>query len=230
MLKKIICDYINICLVCLFLFFHSFHSQTIFAQTDDWEMTVNDNGILVYTRLPDDSDFKELKIEFKVNSRLSEIVSVLANVKHYPKWIYTCDSAFLIEKTGFAEINYYIHLDLPWPISDRDMVQHSKLEQDEESLEVKIRSNAIPGILPEQENVIRISQNSILWRLVPLSPNETMIYYHIKNNPGGFLPAWMVNLAIDSGPRQTIKGLIEMLKNVENLEKFDYVKDYVEIN
>ena len=37
--------------------------------------------------------------------------------------------------------------------------------------------------------------------------------YYMKVNPGGLLPAWLVNLAVTKGPMDTMESLFELVES-----------------
>ena len=54
------------------------------------------------------------------------------------------------------------------------------------------------------------------WYLKKISENQTLVVQQIYGNPGGTIPAFMVNMIVTRGPFDTFK---ELRKRVENLNK-----------
>ena len=53
---------------------------------------------------------------------------------------------------------------------------------------------------------------STKWTIFPGGGGWIYVEYLIHSDPGGSLPDWLVNMAIDVGPRETIKGIRTMLQ------------------
>ena len=45
------------------------------------------------------------------------------------------------------------------------------------------------------------------WTLLPGPGGWTYVEYYVYSDPGGSLPDWLVNMALDVGPRETIKNM-----------------------
>lgn len=197
------------------------------AQDKEWKLESNKNDMQVYTRMSADSPIKELKIELDVDASLSQLVKILEDVDFYPNWIYSCSSSYVVEEVEKGDFYYYVEMDFPWPLSNRDLVQHSVMEQDPSTLEININTtteSSAEKVALKKDN-IRLITGSIHWKLTPISVNKTHIYYHLVTNPGGNLPAWIVNMAIDLGPSKTMKKLKESVGEEKFKEGVEHVKD-----
>lgn len=172
----------------------------------DWDCTQK-RGVEVCYRDAGDSYIKELKIETTVKSSLSAIMCVLYDVESYPDWVYSCSASNVEQQVSETEIYYYGRMAFPWPLWDRDFVAHSNIQQDSSTKIIKTKSEAVLGIRAEEEKVIRMEEMLINWKLTPQQNGEVAVEYYLKSNPGGSIPAWAVNLALDRGPLQSIKRL-----------------------
>jgi hypothetical protein len=66
-------------------------------------------------------------------------------------------------------------------------------------------------------NIVRIEKSSGEWLITPISKNEIRIEYVLQVDPGGDLPAWLINPFAS-------KGLVETFKNLrKQLTKPQYV-------
>jgi hypothetical protein len=163
----------------------------------------------VYTRLPEESKFKEVKMDFEVNASVDKIIEYISVASRFPEWVYSCKEAYSLEMEG-KDI-YYILFDMPWPIEDRDIVQQSITLKDSVSGIAEIYTQALDSDLPRKKRVVRVLENKIYWRLYPLRKNKTRILYYAIGNPGGKVPAWLMNMAVTVGPKHTIRQLIAQL-------------------
>lgn len=175
------------------------------AQEAKWELKKDKNDVKIYVREAKDSPFKELSMKFTVDASMSTIVALLQDVEAIPEWVYKCEEAYVVKEINNEEEYYYNLIDFPWPMSDRDFVLRSKLTQNPVTKIMRSESWAVEDMLATKDGVIRISSMHLWWEFTPQADGKVAIDYYLKSDPGGYLPAWLVNMAIDQGPMQTIK-------------------------
>ena len=54
------------------------------------------------------------------------------------------------------------------------------------------------------------------WTLNENDEGITEVVYVLRSDPGGAIPAWMVNLALEAGPTNTINGLRALVEDHMN--------------
>lgn len=181
------------------------------AQTEDgWVLKNEKNNVKVYYRKT--SDIYELKLATSIKVPLSGIVKLFDEVENYPQWGYKVSEAQLLKRVSPMEIYYYSRIDFPWPMNDRDVVLHTRLEQNEHNNAVTSTSVAVSGWVPEKKDVIRIKKASTKWTLIPGDAGWLYVEYYLYSDPGGSIPDWAINLALDVGPRETVKQMKKILK------------------
>ena len=183
-----------------------FASVFSFAQdTNGWVFKNEKEGVKVYYRKT--ADVYELKLITSLKVSLSGLVLLLSEVENYPKWGYKVSESRELKKVSDWEIYYYSKLDFPWPLDDRDIVVHSKMVQDPITRRITATSIADPGYVPVQKGVVRMTNAHTSWTIVPGQGGWAYVEYYIYSDPGGSLPDWLVNMALDVGPRETIKNI-----------------------
>ena len=192
------------------LFLCSFNAKA--QEIGPWELKKNKNGIEVYVRDNSDSPIKELKMKFNVEASMSAIVELLLDVPAIPDWVYKCPEAYTIKKINDQVEVYYNLVDFPWPLSDRDLIVKNTLTQDSLTKMVRSESFVSEGHLPEKEGIVRIKKTHLWWEFTPKSNGLVEVEYFLSSDPGGLIPAWLINLAIDQGPIQTINAFRKTLK------------------
>lgn len=199
----------------LFLLFRSALLATLTvpaaAQTQDgWVLRNDKDAVKVYYRKT--SDVQEIKLVTSLQTSLSGIIQLFSEVENYPRWGYKVVESRLVRRISPTELYYYTRLDFPWPLSDRDIVMHTVMSQDPATRVITARSVAAPGETPEVKDVVRIRNAHTQWTLVPGADGWLYVEYYVYSDPGGNLPDWLVNLAIDTGPRETIKNMRSLLR------------------
>ena len=197
----------------------------IFAQnTDGWVFKNEKEGVKVYYRKT--SDVYELKLITSLKVSLSGLVMLLSEVENYPKWGYKVSESRELKKVSNWECYYYSRLDFPWPLDDRDIVVHSTIKQDPVTRRIFASSVAQPDYLPAEKGVVRMRNAHTSWTLLPGPGGWTYVEYYIYSDPGGSLPDWLVNMALDVGPRETIKNMREFLRQEKyQTAKLAHLKD-----
>lgn len=77
---------------------------------------------------------------------------------------------------------------------------------------LRIAVRSMPGILPEKPNLVRVPYSLGLYDVTTLHDNRIKIDYTLRVNPGGTLPAWLVNYTATIGPYNTFKKLKELVE------------------
>jgi ribonuclease HI len=209
----------NICPLLPLLLLFSF--QSIFSQNHhDWELKRDKGGIKVYVRDADDSKIKELKFTTTVQASLSAVTAVLSNVEGFDDWVYASVKSETIKKVSETEVYYYTEIDFPWPFNNRDLVLHTVFWQDAKTLSINSKTTSVHWMKPEEDGLVRISKADLRWTFTPVGNGTLRVDYYLKSDPAGNIPAWLINLAADQGPLQTMVKFKEMLE----LEKYKNAK------
>lgn len=201
-------------------FFKPAHTQN----ASDWIFKNEKSGVKVYYRKT--SDVYELKLITSIKSSLSGLILLLSEVENYPKWGYKVAESKQLAETSATESVYYSKLDFPWPLDDRDIVMRNHIQQDPTTGKIVASSVAVPAYTPEKVGVVRIQNAKTTWTIVPGTGGWLYVEYYIYSDPGGSLPDWLVNMAIDVGPRETINNIREFVVQPKYQNaKLAYIKE-----
>jgi len=171
---------------------------------NDWKLEKEEAGIKIYTRIKENSRFKELKLETTFESSLSALVALLTDKDSLKNWVYRCNDSYCIKKINEKEVVHYQATDAPWPLENRDIVVHTIVSQDRVTKVVTITAKSVQGTIPEERNKIRLYDYLAVWKLYPLGNGKVKGKYFLHLDPGGSIPAWMVNLGVSVGPVKSI--------------------------
>jgi len=204
----------------IFLFI-SFLPLFTFAQSkpvDDWHLRKDEKGIKVYTRHVDGVEIDQLKVVSVMHASLSSIAAVIMDVNHYPEWIYACKEGKLLQQVSPTEQYQYQRMAAPYPFSDRDAAIHFTISQDPKSKVISTHSLAVPDYVPDKKDIVRLPVFDGSYQLTPLSGGDVQVIYMLQIDPGGYIPSWLVNATIITGP---LESTIRMQKQVEKAEYQD---------
>jgi len=186
----------------------------IAQEGEEWVFEKEKDSIRIFTRFADDSDIKELKIEMEVESSLASIVHVVDDLDNYKEWVYKSNGAKLIKRLSATEVIYFNEIDFPWPLCNREVLMHSTLTQDEETRVITYES-----VVCEEEDLVEVNGDNIRlsdyyskWTITPQEFGKVNIVYEMKSDPAGYIPTWLINLAIDTGIVETMTNFRTLLR------------------
>ena len=196
-----------------------------FAQ-DNWSLSVNREGIQVYTRPIENSKIKAIKVVTNLHATSSQLVAAILDIQTCNKWVYQSTENVLIKQVSPLELIYYSRVDVPWPVEDRDYVVHINIEQHPQTKVITVYSPCIPGYVAEKKNIVRISHTVGKWTITPIGKNQVKAEYMLEVDPMGSIPAWLTNLFATKGPLETFRNLkVHVQKEVYKKAHFKLISD-----
>lgn len=180
----------------------------------EWKFKKEESGIKVYTAYTDSSDVKSVKVEFNVQATPDQLIAFLLDVPQQPEWIYNVKTAYVLKTIKPNDLIFYSQVSLPWPCSNRDYVAHFTINKRSDDL-YTVDSHAEPEHMPEKPGFVRVRQSAAHWNISKVSENELKIVYTFSFDPGGALPAWLVNMFVAKGPIHTFQKLRECVRRPE---------------
>ncbi len=197
------------------------------AQDAGWVPKKNKDGIQIFYRESSESDIKELKIVTQVSCSLSAAVSVINNIDEMPSWVYKCSETEVLQTESESHFTFSSVTQFPLFFSNRELVLTCTTYQDNNSLEVYSRcSNADVAIYPHKQKNIRIDPAISNWKFTPKPGGIITAEYYLLADPGGSIPAWLVNMGLDYGPVRTIKKFKKMVQSTDyKYESLSYITE-----
>ena len=178
---------------------------TVQAQTS-WKLVKEKNGIKVYMSSVENSKFKSIRVLTVFNGTIQKLMNVIGDINKHPQWVYKAKSANILKQISPYEFLYYIESIVPWPMSNRDAIIHLTMMPDTVHHELKINAFSEPDFIAKKSGLVRIPFSKGTW-LVTESGNNINIDYTFQVDPGGSIPAWLVNMLADKGPYESFQRL-----------------------
>lgn len=198
---------------------------TVFGQKD-WKLAADREGVKIYTSIMPGSKIKAVKVECEINASASQLVALIMDVNTSADWLYHTKYAALIKQNSPADIYYYSEVTLPWPMQNRDFVAHLTVSQNPVTKVVVIDGPSVTGLAPSKKGIVRINNASGKWTITPLAANRIKVDYTLHAEPGGNIPAWMVNMFATEGPQQIFKALkVQLQKRAGATAELAVVED-----
>jgi hypothetical protein len=196
--------------VVLFLSFFLVTSYAVYSQ--EWEFAKERDGIKIYTRKENNGSLKSFKGSADLKTEMSKVCSLLGNAKSFDWWDKDITEIKVISYELGKYIQYYLVYDVPWPLSDRDLVVDARITIDPVTGAETIFAQPLPNIIPEKPDLVRIKNYWQKWTVLPLSPGIVRVTLEGYVDPGGNVPAWLYNMVITDTPLKVIR---EVRKRVE---------------
>lgn len=190
------------CLICTALLW-----GTALSAQEEWKLKTQREGIDVFTRNVADSKIKAIRIKCSINATLSQLVAVILDIDASGEWVPGTKSAVLLQQTSSTELFYYSEIRFPWPASNRDYVAHLTVSQDPHSRVVTIQSTNLPDHVPVKKGIVRVLRATGKWTIIPKEKNRMDVEYELLADPGGSIPAWVVNLLSTKSPLEAFTKL-----------------------
>jgi hypothetical protein len=196
------------------------------AAQENWKQTGERDGIRTYSKKRSDSRINAVKLEAVFQTTLSQLTAVIADVTTYDSWIFNSRSTRLLKQVSTTELYYYSEVVFPWPAVNRDFVSHVVISQNPSTKEVTIKANNVSGWEPKKPKLVRIDYSEGNWSLVPVSQQEIKVVYTLQVDPGGDLPAWIINSFSAKGLLETFKNLrTQLTKTAGTVKKLPSIID-----
>jgi hypothetical protein len=173
----------------------------------DMKLVLNKDGIRVWSYEVPGSPLHGFKAVTTVSSNLNSIVGLIADTEAASRWLYRTSDVETLKRND-ESMSFVIRVvtDFPWPFKDREAVVAGRITQDPQTMVVRIDSNTVGGYAPRTGNLnMPVVQGS--WLFKPVGNGKVEITMTGHADPGGNLPAGLVNLLIQEHPYNSLKAL-----------------------
>jgi hypothetical protein len=100
------------------------------TKAQPWTFIKEVDGIKIYTQKESGSSLKSYRGEADMNSSMEKVCALLGTAKNLDWWGEDITNIKILEHKDQKFIQYYYIYDMPWPITDRDLVVESILKMD----------------------------------------------------------------------------------------------------
>jgi hypothetical protein len=177
------------------------------VQQKDCELRKSAEGIEVYTCKMADSKINSIQSTFSVSSTFGALSEALFDLKNFHKWQYKIVKTEMLKSISKNEFIYRAELQTPWPVSNRDLILHVKMTATANPNEYHFSAIGKPDFIPPREGFVRVPVSEAHWYIKVIGKTNIQIKHSILIDPGGSIPAWLMNLSLAEGPYETFKNL-----------------------
>ncbi|GAA3918438.1 hypothetical protein [Hymenobacter algoricola] len=169
-----------------------------------WRLETDKDGIQVYSRSLTGSRFKEIKVRCEIPGTLAQLVALYSDVDNYRAVISNTKSSRLLRRVSETEFYYYLESQMPTPVTNRDIVMRLQFEYNPYANSLIINTTSVDGLVPLKAGLVRVPSWTGQWYVRALNANRLQIDYSFRVDPGGELPAWLVNMLAPVAPYQSL--------------------------
>ena len=191
-----------------------------------WNKVKDKEGIKIFLKSMPGSKFKAFRGVITIETSIDTIMSAFRDIPEHTKLLYRCSNSSLLNEINQFEYITYNVLDAPWPVKDRDSVNHIRVTRDAVTMEVTISMEDHQELFPEQHHKVRVTTFEGFWKLKPISNGKVEVILQMQVEPGGKIPSWISNLAVKAFPYNTLSNLRQIVRlpkynNTKSLLKLD---------
>jgi hypothetical protein len=172
-----------------------------------WVFQKEKDGIKISNRHTEKSSFNDVRVELDLPGTIDQLAGILEDIPRYPDWAYATRKSILIKELGPGKLIYYSEIDVPWPASDRYFYANFELTKNETDHSMQVVSVNLPDYTPIPKDLLKINFSRGSWNVTTLARNRIHVDYILQLDPGGSLPAWVINLFSSSGPLETFENI-----------------------
>ncbi|HVT86307.1 MAG TPA: START domain-containing protein [Chitinophagaceae bacterium] len=177
-----------------------------------WKLDKDKDGIKVYLSDVAGTNYKAVRVQCTFPGTYLKLFSLLSNVSRNVEWVYNSKTSYLLKQNNPLDFWYYSETHFPWPLSNRDVVIHIRMQTDSMPKFFTSIGTGEPDFIATKSGKVRIPHYYAYWKVTMPTAETIHIDYILEADPGGTVPSWLSNVFVDKGPYETFRKLGELLQ------------------
>ena len=174
---------------------------------NNWTLQKEKDGIKISNRHAQASQFNDIRVELDLPGNTEQLAAILLDVNQYKEWGYATKKSALVRQLAPDKLIYYTEIEVPWPATNRCFYANFELKKDLTGHSIQVVAVNFPGYGPVSKDLLEVPFTKGVWNINMISPRAIHVDYILELNPGGSLPAWVLNLFSNKGPMETFEKL-----------------------
>jgi hypothetical protein len=174
-----------------------------------WHFVKEKEGIRIYTRIEPNNSLKSFKGETVFHASIEKVFSMLGNAKNNDWWDKNISDIKVLACEENKFIQYYLVYNMPWPLSNRDLVADTRIASDPVSGGKTFFAEPLSNVVPEKHGIVRISKYRQKWFIQPMGNGSVQVTLEGFIDPGGNVPSWFYNMVVPETPFKALRSLRE---------------------
>ena len=175
-----------------------------------WETRLDEDGILVQSRLTSGAKYEEFRVETEIVATMAQAIALLEDASACTQWLFRCKESQIIRETSATERLFYQVTSLPFPAKSRDSIFHATITF-EGRASARVTMSSMPDEIPLTKHV-RIREAFGTYILEPTGENKLRVIWQQYVDPGGALPSWLVNSILTELPFKSLQAFRELVQ------------------
>jgi hypothetical protein len=184
------------------------------SDKNEWTLKREKDGIDIYSRPSDYSKFNDIRVDMDLTGTIEQLAAILRDVNNYTNWVYATRSSTLVRKVGENEVIYYAEVGTPWPAANRDYYADMKISFNPANHSMNIISVGMKDYQPEKKDLVRVPMSKGYWTVTTQSDRKIHLQYILQIDPGGSIPAWILNSFVTKAPIETFSKLKKKMEDL----------------
>jgi len=184
------------------------------SDKNEWTLKREKDGIDIYSRPSDYSKFNDIRVDMDLTGTVDQLAAILRDVNNYPTWVYATRSAALVRKVSENEVIYYAEVGTPWPAANRDYYADMKITFNPAIHGMNVASIGLKDFQPEKKDLVRVPMSRGYWTVTTQSDRKIHLQYILQIDPGGSIPAWILNSFVTKAPIETFSKLKKKMEDL----------------
>lgn len=174
-----------------------------------WQPQKERDGVQISSRAVEGWSIHEIRGVVRIKARLSAVAAVLLDIDTCLQMNDLATEARVAQRDSDTHYDFYVAMKMPWPVSNRDLVNERRISQDPASLAVTFDDEAAPQVVAVRKGYVRMEKSRQLWVLTPVG-GEVQVEMRALTDPNGPIPAMIVNAMAVDGPVKSLLKLREL--------------------
>lgn len=201
-------------------------SSPAWSAEEGWRQEKDQDGIQIYTRAVDGWSIREIRGVTRFRGRLTSLVAVIDDAAASPELNEFVAKASVEKRDSATRYQLYSLTDMPWPLTDRDVLTQREIVQDKATLAVTITDVAIDNVMPAKKGLVRIVKSRQQWTLTPVPEGGVRVEWRTLTDPAGPIPSSLLNALSVSTPFTTLGKLKDLAQRPKYAQaRLAFVKD-----
>ncbi|HLI93459.1 MAG TPA: START domain-containing protein [Puia sp.] len=184
------------------------------ADRNEWTLRREKDGINVYSRRSDFSKFNDTRVDADLPGTIQQLAGILLDVDRYSDWVYATRTSRMVRKLNPNEVIYYAEVGTPWPASNRDYYADMKISFNADGQSMTVVSVGMKDYQPEKKDLVRVPLSRGYWTVTTTGRNKIHLQYILEIDPGGAVPAWILNNFASRAPLETFAKLKKKMEDL----------------
>lgn len=198
----------------LFLCLLSIPTFLAASDKNEWTLKREKDGIDIYSRPSDYSKFNDIRVDMDLPGTAEQLAGILLDVTDYTNWVYATRTSSMIRKVSDNEVIYYAEVGTPWPAANRDYYADLKITFNPANHSMNVVSVGLKDYQPAKKDLVRVPMSRGYWTVTTQPDKKIHLQYILQIDPGGSIPAWILNSFVTKAPIETFSCLKKKMEDL----------------